>query len=119
MLMSTSDEKGFTMIWLSYWQDIEGLHQFSKSTAHMTGQKAYQGDNKFPYIGIMHELYYARKDSTETLYNNFPPFGLGSTKIIVDGENGPTLQDPLMPDAKNWSTMFQRMKRDRERLDET
>lgn len=79
MLTSCGDEEGFTFVWLTYWRDIKGLHEFAKCTAHRAGQKAYVDDKKFPYMGIMHELYFARKGSTETLYHNFPPFGMGKS----------------------------------------
>jgi hypothetical protein len=82
-LTSAGDHEGHTLIWNTYWRSIKGLHEFARCTAHRAGQRAYLKDNKFPYIGIMHELYFARADATETLYDRFPPFGLGRFNRVL------------------------------------
>ena len=82
-------------------------------------------------MGIMHELYFARQGATETLYHNFPPFGMGKfrtnfsraceisglmaqcigqTKFTVDEGDGPVLRDALVPDRTGGSTMYERMR---------
>jgi heme-degrading monooxygenase HmoA len=71
------DEEGQTFVWITYWKDLKGLHEFSNNSVHRLGIKAYRDDKMFPYVGIMHETYYCQTKSRETLYNDFPPFGLG------------------------------------------
>ncbi|KAF2184011.1 hypothetical protein K469DRAFT_667802 [Zopfia rhizophila CBS 207.26] len=67
------DKEGSTFIWLSSWTELDGLHEFARHAVHRAGQEAHAGERKFTYIGIMHETYFARRNSTECLYNNFPP----------------------------------------------
>ena len=75
-LVDFSDSERTPTIWLSYWKDLEGLQEFSNSAAHRLGQNRYNA-NKYPHIGIMHETFYAPKGCWETIYSNFPPWGLG------------------------------------------
>jgi hypothetical protein len=76
------ENDGLTYIWLSYWKDLKGLQEFSNSAPHRLGMKTYNA-GKFPYFGIMHETFYAKKDSFETIYDNFPPFGMGKWTLLA------------------------------------
>ncbi|KAL9027538.1 MAG: hypothetical protein Q9196_003956 [Gyalolechia fulgens] len=62
--------------WISYWKDLKGLQKFSEGAAHRLGQNMYNS-KKLPFVGIMHETYYAPKGCWETIYDNMPPWGLG------------------------------------------
>lgn len=84
-LVDYSDTERTPTIWLSYWKDLNGLQEFSRSAAHMLGQNNYHA-NKYPYMGIMHETYYAPKGCWETIYDDFPPWGLG--KLGQPGSSG-------------------------------
>lgn len=75
-LFDISDKEGITTFWISYWKDLNGLQEFSTSSAHRLGQNAYNR-KRFPYMGIMHETYHSPKGSWETIYDNTPPLGLG------------------------------------------
>jgi hypothetical protein len=75
-LHDPSDTEGMTLIWLSYWKSLEGLHTFSTSAAHRVGEVNYHKNN-YEYLGIMHETFHAPKGSWETMNFNMPPWGLG------------------------------------------
>ncbi|KAF2643897.1 hypothetical protein P280DRAFT_514887 [Massarina eburnea CBS 473.64] len=104
------DHEGNTQIWISYWKTLEGLHEFAKCAVHQDGQMAYIKDDSFQYVGIMHETYFARRDSFESINYNFPPFGIGATRWPVDKSKDLGLIDPLVKDGPK-STMFSRMGR--------
>ncbi len=76
MLRDTEDSEGTTMTWLSYWKNVEGLHAFATSAAHRHGENKYN-KKKYPYMGVMHETYYASNGNWETVYDNMPPWGFG------------------------------------------
>ncbi|KAF1951251.1 hypothetical protein CC80DRAFT_597624 [Byssothecium circinans] len=104
------DHEGNTQIWLSYWKNLEGLIEFSKTEVHEFGHRAYVKDDAYKYVGIMHETYFARKGSFESIHYNFPPFGISATRFPIDKGNGLELIDPLIKDGPK-STMFSRMGR--------
>ncbi|TVY12661.1 Monooxygenase [Lachnellula arida] len=107
-LADTSDSEGTTTVWISYWKNVKGLHDFAATAAHRLGQDRYTA-GKYPYVGVMHELYHAPKGSYETIYGNFRPWGLGATKVIVGEEEGRlTFKDTLVPNQKG-SNMYTRM----------
>ncbi|KAL8927689.1 MAG: hypothetical protein Q9172_001249 [Xanthocarpia lactea] len=56
----------------------------------------------------MHETFYAPKGCWETLYEEFPPWGLA--KAVRDEENRFESEETFISDPKN-STMFRRMGR--------
>ena len=70
------ENEGQTFIWLSYWRDPEGLQKFAASATHRLTAAKYES-GKWPTFGIMHETYYSKKDGYETIYDNFPAFGMG------------------------------------------
>ncbi|KAF2196655.1 hypothetical protein GQ43DRAFT_476125 [Delitschia confertaspora ATCC 74209] len=108
-LCDTSDTEGTTTVWVSYWKDLKGLQAFSASAAHRLGQNGWE-TGKYPHVGIMHETYHAPKGSWETIYGNFPAWGLGNSKYIVEDEmGGIQLGDTLVPNPKG-SSMFSRMR---------
>lgn len=75
-LWDISDSEGVTTHWITYWKDSKGLQAFASSPTHLLGQKNYLA-KKYPYLGIMHEMYYSPKGCWETIYNDCPPMGLG------------------------------------------
>jgi hypothetical protein len=72
------DDKGTTMVWLSYWKTLDGLHAFAHGPTHMQGWRWFEKGMKTDYkhIGLMHELYEVPAGSWENIYYNFRPFGL-------------------------------------------
>lgn len=62
-------------------KDLKGLQQFSASAVHRLGQNNYNA-KKYPYMGIMHETYYAPRGCWEAIYDDFPPWGLGSSTAL-------------------------------------
>jgi hypothetical protein len=75
-LAGTQEQAGATMVWLTYWKTPEGLRDFAASDAHRALQIPWLA-KKYPYLGIMHETYYAPKKNWETIYHDFQPFGMG------------------------------------------
>ena len=74
--MDYSDSERTPTFWLTYWRDLKGLQQFSHSAVHRLGRDNYNA-RKYPYMGIMHETFHAPKGCWETLYEDFPRWGLG------------------------------------------
>jgi len=126
------ENEGQTFIWLSYWRDPEGLQKFAASATHRLTAAKYES-GKWPTFGIMHETYYSKKDGYETIYDNFPAFGMGEfirnakwntqaddgspgdTKIVVGKTaDGVELESPLRPaKTSEINSMFGRMGRKR------
>lgn len=79
-LVDYSDSERTPTIWLSYRKDLKGLQEFSASATHRLGQNNYNA-KKYPYKGVMHETFYAPKGCWETIYDDFPPQGLGQWLI--------------------------------------
>jgi hypothetical protein len=73
------DDEGKTMVWLSYWKTLDGLHEFSHAEAHKKGWLWWNGGarEEYRHIGIAHEVYEAPAGCWENIYNNFRPFGIG------------------------------------------
>ncbi|KAL9585732.1 MAG: hypothetical protein Q9212_001351 [Teloschistes hypoglaucus] len=110
-LVDYSDSERTPTFWLSYWKDLKGLQAFSENTIHRLGVKNYIA-NKYPYMGIMHETFYAPKGCWETIYANFPPWGFGQAQVVEEGADGTIkLENTLIPNRKH-STMFRRMGRE-------
>lgn len=65
-----------TMVWLTYWEDLEHLHAFAHGDVHSAGLDWWYA-KKYPHIAIGHETYVVPKGNWETIYHNFRPFGLG------------------------------------------
>ena len=70
-LVDYSDSERTPTISLSYWKGLKGLQEFSASAAHRLGQNDYNA-KKYPYMGIMHETFYASKGYWETVHGDFP-----------------------------------------------
>lgn len=81
-MVDYSDSERTPTIRLSCWKDLKGLQGFSASAAHRLGQNDYNA-KKYPYMGIMHETFYAPKGGWETVYDDFPPWGLGSSTAVT------------------------------------
>lgn len=78
---SRPDEQGSTVLVLSYWKTLEGLHEFAHSETHMKGQLWWEkgASEDFPHIGIMHETYEVPAGNWENVFHNFRPFGIGKS----------------------------------------
>ncbi|KAF2872105.1 hypothetical protein BDV95DRAFT_492969 [Massariosphaeria phaeospora] len=79
------DDTGTTMIWLSYWKTLDGLHDFAHAKAHRSGWLWWErgAEKKYKHLGIMHELYEVPAGSWETISANFKPFAFGNAKFPV------------------------------------
>jgi hypothetical protein len=75
---SRQDTKGRTVVYLSYWKTLEGLHKFAHASPHMKGQLWWEqgGMDEFPHIGIMHEVYEVPAGNWENVFHNYRPFGI-------------------------------------------
>lgn len=72
------DDEGKTMVWLSYWRTLDGLHEFSHAEAHRKGWLWWnEAKGVYGHIGIAHEVYEAQAGAWENIYNNMRPFGIG------------------------------------------
>ncbi len=80
-----------TIVSLSYWKSLDGLHKFASSKAHMKGQVWWNSGSKdkYPHIGLMHEIYEAPKGSWEAMYHNCKPFGLGKCRSEFNPKSEP------------------------------
>ncbi|CBX97419.1 hypothetical protein IAQ61_007165 [Plenodomus lingam] len=80
-----SDEQGKTVVYLSYWKTLAGLHRFAHGPAHMQGQMWWEqgAAEAFPHIGIMHETYEVPAGGWENVLHNFRPFGMGNAKYPI------------------------------------
>lgn len=79
--MDHSDSERTPTFWLSYWKDLKGLQAFSETAVHRLGMQNFLA-SKYPYMGIMHETFYAPKGCWETIYANFPPWGFGKSMVL-------------------------------------
>jgi hypothetical protein len=79
-----------TMV-VQYWKSFEALEAYAKARdkAHLPAWQAFNkaiasnGD-----VGIWHETYVVEPGKYENIYNNMPPYGLGSVGRIVDAVGG-------------------------------
>ncbi|KAL8756521.1 MAG: hypothetical protein Q9199_002885 [Rusavskia elegans] len=81
-LVDYSDSERTPTIPLSCWKGLKGLQGFSASAAHRLGQNDCNA-KKYLYMGIMHEPFYAPKGGWETVYDDFLPWGLGSSTAVT------------------------------------
>ncbi|KAL8818582.1 MAG: hypothetical protein Q9223_002807 [Gallowayella weberi] len=117
-LVDFSDPERPPTIWISYWKDLIGLQKFSEGAAHRLGQNMYNS-GKLPFVGIMHETYYAPRGCWETIYDNMPPWGFGkfylryrrTVKIPGNDESGDMKPFEVLTQSPKGSTMFRRMGR--------
>ncbi len=86
VLLGTDDPAGNTMVWLSYWKSLPHLRAFTAGDLHRASMKWYLENyrNKYPHMGLMHEVFAAPAGSWQSIYYNFRPFALGeSLKAVV------------------------------------
>ncbi|KAF2274516.1 uncharacterized protein EI97DRAFT_422151 [Westerdykella ornata] len=114
------DDQGKTMVFISYWKTLDGLHSFAHSEAHMKGWLWWDrgAGAKYKHIGIGHEVYEAPAGHWENIYHNFRPFGLANAKFPVntegekEGEGKVRWVSGLRPvTGKEWKGMEVRMGR--------
>jgi hypothetical protein len=72
------DAAGKTLLYLSYWKTLEGLHKFAHGSVHMKGQMWWDAGamTKYSHIGMMHEVYEVPRGNWENVFHNFRPFGI-------------------------------------------
>jgi heme-degrading monooxygenase HmoA len=78
---STSNE----IMTISYWRNIEGIHEFAHSPVHREIWDWWNHTEKeHPYISIMHELYRANglSGAHENIYINCRPTLLGEYILV-------------------------------------
>ncbi|KAF2477632.1 uncharacterized protein BDR25DRAFT_274927 [Lindgomyces ingoldianus] len=123
----TGDDKGVTMVWISYWKSLDGLHQFAHEGAHLKGWRWWEkeGGEKLPHVGVMHEAYEVPAGNWENIFHNFKPFAIGNTKFALKRpsteleeaqEKGETVKfvsglSAVPAKAKEWKSMETRMGR--------
>lgn len=62
---------------VSYFRSAAHLHHFARGPSHRAGWDWWNKMvKKHPYMGIMHEIYSAPKQSWENVYVNYHPTGL-------------------------------------------
>ncbi|MCJ1404580.1 hypothetical protein MMC11_007806 [Xylographa trunciseda] len=119
-LIATDDEASNTLVWLTYWKNLDHLQAFARGDAHHAGWDWYNSvAKKYPYIGIGHEMYSVPKGHWENIYCNLRPFGMGQTKHydyskeLVEGEDEDNrLVSPLIAaKGATWKSMISRMGR--------
>jgi hypothetical protein len=82
-----NDDQGKTLVWLSYWKTLAGLHAFAHAEAHKEGWVWWDrgAGKKYPHIGIAHEVYEVPAGSWENIYHNFRPFGMCKLDLTLNG----------------------------------
>ena len=76
-LLAMEEDCNNTMVWISYWKSVDHLHAFAQGDVHRAGWDWWNGNKKYPHIGIQHEMYYAPRGHWENIAYNFRPFGFG------------------------------------------
>jgi hypothetical protein len=76
---------------VQYWRDFDALEDYAKARdhAHLPAWQAFNkaiGSNGD--VGIWHETYVIGPGQYENIYNNMPPYGLGTVGTIVDAVGG-------------------------------
>ncbi|KAF2106888.1 hypothetical protein BDV96DRAFT_617097 [Lophiotrema nucula] len=81
------DDKGKTMMWLSYWKTLDGLHAFANEGSHLQGMVWWEKVvDKYKFTGLMHEVYEVPAGNWENVSANFRPFGLTNARFPVETE---------------------------------
>lgn len=108
-----SDKESTTLVVLTYWKDLAGLQAFSSTKVHRVGWDAFNA-NKFPYMGLMHEVYHAPKGHWESIYHNMRPFGLSDMTYVPKGKDADSADvksGMLLTPRPKGSTMMSRMQK--------
>ncbi|ORY18776.1 hypothetical protein BCR34DRAFT_553445 [Clohesyomyces aquaticus] len=110
------DSEGVTMMYLSYWKTLEGLHKFAHGEKHMKGQLWWERTamKTFKHLGVMHETYEVPAGNWENVFHNFKPFGIANAKfpVSVSGKEEVEWVSGLRPaNGKEWKSMAARMGR--------
>ena len=70
---------------ISYWRDVESLHNFAFGPSHRSGWGWWNETHKdHPHLGIYHELYVAKAQHWSNVYVDFPAFGLGNMALLFE-----------------------------------
>jgi len=111
-MLSTVHETMNISTTITYWRDIESLHKWAAGNVHRPAEIWWAREGK-DYMGIFHETYVVPKGSWETIYHNMEPFGLGSMKAVIEGEDGVKSSVGFLRETKGkeWSSMLARMSR--------
>lgn len=74
------DDRGKTMLWLSYWKTLDGLRAFAHAGLHRRGWDWWESGGtgrRFGHIGVAHEVYGVPGGGWGCVAHNFRAFGLG------------------------------------------
>jgi hypothetical protein len=77
---------GRTIISLQYWRSVAHLMDYAtnKNRQHLPAWTAFtRSAGNSGDVGIWHETYVITPGSSETIYHNMPPFGLGRVGNLV------------------------------------
>ncbi|KAF2270163.1 hypothetical protein CC78DRAFT_528656 [Lojkania enalia] len=77
------DDRGKTMMWISYWSSLDGLHRFANEGVHREAWKWWEAgaSERYQHTGLMHELYEVPAGHWENIYLNFRPFGISNARF--------------------------------------
>lgn len=81
------------LLTISYWRNIEGIHEFADSPFHREAWVWWERTAKqHPYLSISHEIYKAEGTQHENIYLNFSPTLIGKLFFFLlsvrDARNG-------------------------------
>lgn len=100
-----------TFVTLSYWRDLESLHAFAHGDVHLKDWNWWNRNvQQMPHLGLMHEVYAAPAGGWESIYINFPPFAMGSSKIF-QGEGIESTEVLVKAEGRRKDSMLGRMGR--------
>ncbi|MCJ1388490.1 hypothetical protein MMC18_001337 [Xylographa bjoerkii] len=119
-LIATDDDASNTLVWLTYWKDVDHLHAFARGDFHQAGWDWYNSiTKKYPYIGVGHEMYSVPEGHWENIYCNLRPFGMGQTRyfdyskeLLAGQDEDSRFVSPLITaKGATWKSMISRMGR--------
>lgn len=111
---TTTMDGSFTTLVTMYFRDIESLHKFAHEEMH---RKAWDwfAAQKFPHIGVFHEMFLVPKNGYEAVFLNCKPFLMGGVASLARSEEGEEkwVNALVSADTPALKTQYSRMGRDR------
>ncbi|KAF2191558.1 hypothetical protein K469DRAFT_697209 [Zopfia rhizophila CBS 207.26] len=77
-----------TLVYLTYWKSLDGLHQFTHNETPMKGWMWWDrgATCELKHVEVMHEAYVVEPGDWENIFHNFGPFTISNTKVAVEHE---------------------------------